>query len=452
MSEVYKENNVAPPTSKFKRTAITSVAAAKVGLKHVGYKTRSLLTKNIDEASQLRHEEKIGQLIFSVLSQLRGTALKVSQLLSMEADILPESIREQLKSACYQVPPINRALVRKQIVQELGKPPQEIFKGFNSQAFAAASIGQVHRAKTQTDKLVAVKVQYPGIGATIESDLKMIEKLFWTLSKTSSMMPKQAVLDLAMHEMQSRLAEEVDYDIEADNINWFREKTQLDGIVIPQVLSEYSSTRVITLEMLDGLHVDDWLATNPSQEDRNHFGQLLFDFFWYSYFQLKKINADPHPGNFLFLNDGRLGALDFGCVRELSDEFVDNFALMIPEVVDVFYRQKDANNLFELYRQLQFIEETVTFEQFKNEIIPYLKPYALWFGEAYVNSRFDFSSKSPCPGKPNMESSGALKYLNGMYSEQFCFDRAHLGLMNLLTQIKSEICVDWHKYKSIQSI
>ena len=448
--EMTKQDSQAkhPPTSKLKRSTLTGLAAAKVGLNHVGFKTKNLFssTEKIEQ-SQKRHEEKIGKIIFSVLSQLRGTALKVSQLLSQEADILPETVREQLKTACHQVPPINRALIRKQIVQELGKAPNQIFEGFNSQAFAAASIGQVHRAKTEDDQLIAVKIQYPGIGATIESDLKMIEKLFWTLSKTSNLMPRQSVIDQAMQEMKARLTEEVDYHIEAENLKYFRLHTSIEEIVIPEVIDSLSSKRVLTLEMLEGVHLDEWLANSPSQEERNHYGQLLFDFFWFSYFKLQTINADLHPGNFLFMPEGKLGVLDFGCVRKLSQDFVKNFAQMLPEVVNVFYKGGSSEGLFKTYHELQFIEKDVTIEAFDRDIVPYLKPYALWFGEAYAETSFNFKNKIPCPGTPNMESSVALKYLKGMYNEQFCFDRAHLGLMNLLTQIGAEIKTDWQRFR-----
>lgn len=438
-----------PPTSKLRRSTMTGLAAAKVGLNHVGFKASNLFaSEEKKQMSQNAYEEKVGKLIFGVLSQLRGTALKVSQLLSQEADILPEGIRAQLKNACYDVPPINRALVRKQIVQELGNTPNEVFKGFNSHAFAAASIGQVHRAKTKEDDLVAVKIQYPGIGATIESDLKMIEKLFWTLSKTSSLMPRQSVVDQAMHEMKARLNEEVDYSIESENLTWFKKNLQLQNIVVPKVFESCSSKRVLTLEMLEGKHLDEWLASAPTQEERNHFGQLLFDFFWHSFFELKMINADPHPGNFLFMKNGKLGALDFGCVRKMSDEFILNFSSMIPHMVDVFYRRDSTDRLYDAYLDLKFIEPNVSKKIFDRDIVPYLEPYALWFGEAYLDNSFDFRNKTPCPGTPKAESSVALKYLNGMYSEQFCFDRAHLGLMNLLSQIGAEIKTDLSLFKT----
>ena len=180
------------PTSKLSRSAIAGAAVTKIGLKHAGYKARKAFSGKVSEKnssqtknnalSQQQHEEQIGELVFTVLSQLRGTAIKLSQLLSMETDILPETIRNKLKSACHEVPPINKALVRKQMVQELGNTPKQLFKEFDSQAFSAASIGQVHRALSFNDEKLAVKVQYPGIGATIDSDLKMLEKTVLVIS------------------------------------------------------------------------------------------------------------------------------------------------------------------------------------------------------------------------------------------------------------------------------
>jgi len=440
------------PTSKFTRSAIASIAATKIGFKHIGYKTRKAISETpIDELPQQEHEEKIGELIFSVLSQLRGTAVKLSQILSMEADIFPKTIRDKLHAACHQVPPINKALVRKQIVQELGSTPKQLFKEFNSQAFSAASIGQVHQAVNHDNTLLAVKVQYPGIGATIESDLSMMSKLFWLLSKTTSNFPKKPVIALLMDEMKARLQEETNYLTEANNLRWFRQHVSLPGFVIPTAYESLSSRRVLSMDRLKGQHLELWLAANPSQKQRNELGQKLFDFFWYSVLQLKKINADPHSGNFLIMADGQLGLLDFGCVRCLSDDFVLDFTDMMPKIVDGYFFNKNTKALLESYQKLKFLKQEVTLTTFELEIMPDLQPYGQWLGEAYVEKNFDFKNKLPCPGKPEKMSGSAIQFLNGMYSEQPCFDRAHLGLMNLLSQIGASINTDFLRFKDYES-
>jgi len=444
------------PTSTLSRSVITGAAVTKIGLKHAGYKVRKAFSaKNTNdknaqekktEQSQQQHEEQIGELVFTVLSQLRGTAIKLSQLLSMETDILPETIRNKLKSACHEVPPINRALVRKQMVQELGNTPKQLFKEFDSEAFSAASIGQVHRALSFNNEKLAIKVQYPGIGATIDSDLKMLEKLFWLLAKTTNNMPKKQVFTLVLAEIKNRLSEEINYKIEARNLNWFRQEMKLKGIVIPKVNQQLSTARILSMEMLNGQHLDKWLNNKPNQQQRNALGQKLFDFFWYSALTLKKIHADPHPGNYLVLDDEQLGVLDFGCVRSLSDDFVDSFTAIMPKIVDSYIFNKNKQALFASYQELKFIDLNVDFNTFESQIFPDLQYYGKWLGQAYVSKTFDFTTKIPCPGKPDNVSGGAVKFLSGMYSEQPCFDRAHLGLMNLLTQIGANINTDYEKF------
>jgi len=444
------------PTSTLSRSVITGAAVTKIGLKHAGYKVRKAFSaKNANdknaqtkktEQSQQQHEEQIGELVFTVLSQLRGTAIKLSQLLSMETDILPETIRNKLKAACHQVPPINRALVRKQMVQELGNTPKQLFKEFDSEAFSAASIGQVHRALSFNNEKLAVKVQYPGIGATIDSDLKMLEKLLWLIAKATKNMPKKPVITQVLAEIKNRLSEEINYEIEASNLNWFGQEMKLNGIVIPKVNQQLSTARVLSMEMLSGQHLDKWLDNKPNQQQRNALGQKLFDFFWYSALTLKKIHADPHPGNFLILADEQLGVLDFGCVRSLSDDFVDSFTAIMPKIVDSYIFNKNKQALFTSYQALKFIDHSVDFNTFESKIFPDLQYYGQWLGQAYVSKTFDFTTKTPCPGKPDNVSGGAVKFLSGMYSEQPCFDRAHLGLMNLLTQIGANINTDYEKF------
>jgi predicted unusual protein kinase regulating ubiquinone biosynthesis (AarF/ABC1/UbiB family) len=446
------------PTSKLSRSAITGVAATKIGLKHVGYKARQAISAKMSKTQNAgntataqalqskQHEEQIGELVFTVLSQLRGTAIKLSQLLSMETDILPEAIRNKLKSACHEVPPINKALVRKQLLQTLGGTPKQLFKEFDNEAFSAASIGQVHKALSFNDENLAVKVQYPGIGATIDSDLKMLEKLFWLLEKTTNNMPKKQVITLVLAEMKNRLTEEVNYEIEASNLNWFRKEMKLADIIIPKVNHQLSSTRVLSMEMLNGQPIDKWLSDDPSQKQRNALGQKLFDFFWYCVLTLKRIHADPHPGNFLVLANDKLGVIDFGCVRALSDDFVESFSDILPKIVDCYIFGKNKERLFASYQALKLLDQSVDFKAFETEVLPDLQSYGEWLGQAYVEKNFDFTNKTPCPGKPDNSKGAAIKFLSGMYSEQPCFDRAHLGLMNLLTQLKANINTDYSRF------
>lgn len=213
------DNNQKILSTKLSRALKTTGMAAKSGIRHLNYLKNKTLTSsaNVEKKAQLKldHEAEIGRILFSGLSQMRGTALKASQLLSLEADLLPEGIRKELAKSCYQVPPINRALIRKMFIQELGKEPSKVFDKFEPQACAAASLGQVHKAsitlpETGEQQTVAVKIQYPGIGESIDSDLKMLSFILNSLSKTTSHVPNKHVLETTLDEIERCLKDEID--------------------------------------------------------------------------------------------------------------------------------------------------------------------------------------------------------------------------------------------------
>lgn len=426
-------------TRKLTRSAITGAAATKIGAKHLSYMGRRALTKKEDrEQLQEQHNRELGKLLFTALSQLRGTALKASQILSTEASFLPEPIREELARACYQVPPINRALIRKVFVQQFTQAPEQLFSEFDSHAFAAASIGQVHNARTKTGDAVAVKIQYPGIAASIDSDLRLIQGVLNTLSTSLASIPNKAAVEHTLNEVRARLLEEVDYHSEARHTEWFRERLDARKYCIPKVFAELSNQRVLTTEKLAGLHINEWLQTSPSQKDRNHFGQLLFDYFLQSNFELKTINPDFHPGNFLLLEDGRLGVLDFGCVKTFNDDYPQ----IVCELFSTFKRchhNLDMAELMTAYQNLGLIEPNLDLNTFEEDIYPSCKLINAWFIEPFLQESFNFKNKMPYPSEIHKEGKKTAKHLHLLKEEQMSFDRGFLGLMNLLTLLESEI-------------
>lgn len=426
-------------TRKLTRSAITGAAATKIGAKHLSYMGKRALTKK-ENHPQLEdeHNRELGRLLFGALSQLRGTALKASQILSTEASFLPESIREELARACYQVPPINRALIRKVFVQQFSRAPEQLFTEFDSHAFAAASIGQVHNARTKNGDDVAVKIQYPGIAASIDSDLRLIQGVLNTLSTGLASIPNKTAIAHTLNEVRERLLEEVDYCSEAEHTQWFRQRLDANKYCVPKVFAEYSNQRVLTTEKLSGLHINEWLQTNPSQAQRNHFGQLLFDYFLQSNFELKTINPDFHPGNFLLLNDGRLGILDFGCVKKFGDDYPE----IVSELFSTFKRchhSLDMTALMNAYQNLGLIEPDLNPATFEKDIYPSCKLINAWFIEPFLQESFNFKDKMPYPSEIHKESKNTAKHLHLLKEEQMSFDRGYLGLMNLLTLLESEI-------------
>src|SRR5437868_4329658 len=251
------------------------------------------------------------------MQALRGPAMKLGQMLSLQTGVLPEEVLTELATLQMQAPGMHPSLVRVQIKGSLGREPDEIFKTFTVDPFAAASLGQVHRAVTRDGTPVAVKVQYPGIGEAIEHDFT----LFRAASKpaqVSGHVPK-AVID----EIQEQIVAETDYGREADNIEFFeRGLAPLRFVRVPHVHREYSSDKVLTMSLLPGRHLDDFLARRPSQKLRDQLGARLFELHHFQVLKLEALHADPHWGNYLFDDDANIGLVDFGCVKYLAPRSV----------------------------------------------------------------------------------------------------------------------------------
>ncbi|MDE2431121.1 MAG: AarF/ABC1/UbiB kinase family protein, partial [Burkholderiales bacterium] len=432
----------APPSGKFRRTAIGSLALAQAGIAHLGHQARQL-TRSGEAQQEARdaHETELGRILFRALNQLKGTALKLSQLLSMDADFLPEGMRRELAQACHQVTPLNRAHVHKVFRQEFAQAPEQMYAEFAAEAFAAASLGQVHNARLQDGTALAVKIQYPGIAASIGSDIRMLRGILHTLSLGSDLVPRPAVIDRVMQELEKQLTEEMDYEHEAAQLRWFRQRVDLPGIVIPDVIASHSGRRVLSMQRLDGQHLDDWLAGAPTQAQRDHFGQSLFDWFWYSLTQLGCLHADTHQGNFLFMEDGRLGVLDFGCTKTISPQFSAAMAqawseLMLPASA----RQYDRVRL--AYVSLGLISPELDLRTLEQQLMPAAMPLIDWQLEAYRyahNGRFDFRRKSMYPAPDASDSKVLMQIAAGVHEDILYFDRTYFGLMHMLKKIGANV-------------
>jgi predicted unusual protein kinase regulating ubiquinone biosynthesis (AarF/ABC1/UbiB family) len=250
------------------------------------------------------------------MGYLRGAAMKLGQALANFPDILPDQIVATLERLQFEAPPMHFALLREQVREELGRAPEEAFATFDPRAFAAASLGQVHRATLKTGQDVAVKIQYPAMGRSIRSDFRNLSALLSPLRLGRGWEPVKVQLE----EISRVIEQETDYQREAE---WQRQARSLfhedDPILVPQVHGEFSTRRVLTMEYLDGVHIRAFLAGNPPQERRDRFGELIFQSGCRLHYAGRLLYADPHPGNYLFRSDGRLGLLDFGCVRPYSD-------------------------------------------------------------------------------------------------------------------------------------
>src|SRR5437660_5108344 len=249
------------------------------------------------------------------MQSLRGPAMKLGQTLSLHTDILPDETLAELATLQMEAPGMHPSLVRVQVKGSLGREPEEIFKQFTAEPFAAASLGQVHHAVTRGGQRVGVKIQYPCIRRSIENDFR----LFRTFSK-----PAQAsghISKSAIDEIERQIIAETDYQREADNVDFFAERlAPLSFVRVPHVFRDYSSDKVLTMSLMTGRHLEDFLAQRPSQKLRNQLGAHLFELFYFQLLKIEAFHADPHWGNYLFNDDAGISLVDFGCVKYLRPE------------------------------------------------------------------------------------------------------------------------------------
>lgn len=432
----------APPTSKLTRSAISGFALAQAGAARLGHQARKLTTAESDkEAAQLRFESDLGRIMFRALNQLKGTALKLSQALSTHADFLPAGIRDELAKGCHQVTPLDRALVHKVFRSEFGAAPHQLYASFEPEAFAAASLGQVHRATLADGRAVAVKVQYPGIGASIKSDLAMLRGLMQTVGASVVQLPPKELVDQVMADVAGKLEEELDYEHEAAQLEWYRERVPASQYAVPRPVPGHSTTRVLTMERLDGLHLDAWLATNPDQANRDHFGQLLLDWLHFSLHELGRVNADPHAGNFLFMPDGRLGLLDFGCTREIAPGFP---ALLRAAWSAMLNRPATAPyvDARRAYIDLQLIAPSLSQHDFDTVLMPALIPMVDWQLAPFKTGRFDFGAWPPMPMAGRAQADKVASMMSGMHPDLPYVDRASMGIMQMIKKIGAVVVTD----------
>lgn len=368
------------PTSRFQRAGKFINTGAKVGGNYIKYYGKRILSGEDDQDGLQRSN---ADDIYSALSNLKGGALKIAQMMSMDQGILPKQYTEKFAQAQYSAPPLSYPLVSKTFKQFFGKSPAELFDSFTKNAVAAASIGQVHQAEKDGKKL-AVKVQYPGVADAINSDLRIVKPLVGTLFNISS-----RELDHYLEEVKGRLIEETDYELELKRSEEISAAcSHLENLIFPKYFPELSSTRVLTMEWLEGEHLDQFLQTNPSQEIRNKVGQGLWDFYQFQIHELKQLHADPHPGNFLIKEDGRIGVIDFGCVKVLGEDFYNAyFKLMEPSVSD------DNAAFISLLNELKFLLPTDSEKEKAYFVEIYAEMHEL-LARPFFQEEFDFADKA----------------------------------------------------------
>jgi aarF domain-containing kinase len=314
------------PVGRFRRLRMLGTLQAKIGAAYLFHWLRGWF-KDADENKRLLAEThwRTALRVLDSMSYLRGATMKVGQTLANFPDIVPREFVETLDQLHFDAPPMHWSLLREMVHNELGDDPENLFASFEKRAFAAASLGQVHRAELKNGQPVALKIQYPGIARTIREDIRNLLAFMLPARLSRDWESTKEQFD----DLRLRLERETDYVREAATLD----KARLlfhedDDIVVPRAYHEYSTARVLTMERLEGVHLDGFLATNPSQAVRNEYGRKLVRAWYRLMYAGRLLNADMHPGNFLFMDDDRLGLIDFGFMIELDDVLWELFRKM----------------------------------------------------------------------------------------------------------------------------
>ncbi|MFZ6183233.1 ABC1 kinase family protein [Nannocystis pusilla] len=323
------------PVTKGRRFFKLAGMTAQVAGSYAKTRIKGLFQSEEDaERERNAAHELNGGRIARTLGELKGAVMKVGQMASIASDLLPKELAEALRSLQRQAPPVDFAVIARQIESELGAAPEVLFKRFEVEPFAAASIGQVHRATTDDGREVVVKVQYPGVDGAVDSDLAQLKfalKAGGFVKRATGLVDvKQQSLDEVFAEIRARLVEELDYCNEADNVRRFGEIHRGDAhIIVPEVVGERSSQRVLTLTFEPGDRIDELDARGYSQEVRDRIGDNLFRALAAQLFEHRILHADPNPGNLAFRPNGEIVLYDFGCVKQVRPEIAAAYAKTI---------------------------------------------------------------------------------------------------------------------------
>jgi predicted unusual protein kinase regulating ubiquinone biosynthesis (AarF/ABC1/UbiB family) len=425
------------PTSKIERATKLVQTGAKVGVNYLKYYSEKIV--NTDLTRDKLNEDN-AEDIYDGLKSMKGSALKVAQMLSMDKSFLPQAYVDKFSLSQFSVPPLSAPLVLKTFKANFGKTPYEIFDEFNANSVNAASIGQVHLA-VKNNKKLAVKIQYPGVANSISSDLALVKpvaiRMFNLKGKDS---------DKYFKEVEDKLTEETNYLLELKQSQEVAKACQkIENLVFPKYYPEYSSEKIITMDWMSGIHLSEFTGKNKDVAVAKKLGQALWDFYMYQIHILRKVHADPHPGNFLVNSEKELVALDFGCMKQIPNEFyVPYFELVNKHVID--------NKL--LFEEILFELEILRADDSQEEIEYFSAMFydlLSLFTKPFQSETFDFSDevffqKIAQMGERFTKDTTIRKMNGNRGSKHFIYmNRTFFGLYNLMFDLKAEIEVNAFK-------
>ncbi|MFD2516706.1 ABC1 kinase family protein [Salinimicrobium flavum] len=419
------------PTGKIGRTGKMVTTGMKVGGNYLKYYGKKALNSDLGREEL---DKDNARDIYDGLKSLKGSALKLAQMLSMEKNLLPGAYVEKFSLAQFSVPPLSAPLVRKTFKKYHGVYPEDLFDTFTSHSVNAASIGQVHKA-VKDGKELAVKIQYPGVAESIGSDLALVKPV---ALKMFNIKGKDA--EKFFKEVEGKLLEETDYLLELKQSREISEAcAHIPNIRFPKYYEELSSEKIITMDWMEGIHLSEFTKINTDGKKANKIGQTLWDFYMFQIHELKAVHADPHPGNFLIDDQGDLNVLDFGCVKRLPEEFYSPYFDLTQEK-----NFKDPQILKTRLYELEILKEDDSPEEAAYFSELYYQMLSL-FSRPLNSESFDFSDESFLTeisklSEKYSKDEKLRKMDANRGSEHFIYiSRTFMGLYTLLTELKAKV-------------
>lgn len=432
MSNIKNKVQKSIPSTKTQRVSKFVKVGAKVSSNYLKHYAKSVVDSSYDRKKELNKDN--AQDIYEALSELKGSALKVAQMMSMDKNMLPQAYVDQFQMSQYSAPPLSLPLVNKTFLKAFGKAPFDIFDTFSKEAVNAASIGQVHAASIDGHKY-AVKVQYPGVAESVSSDLKLVKPIAVRMIGLN-----ESDVEHYMEEVENMLLSETDYELELErSVKISDACSHIPDLKFPKYYPELSSKKILTMDWLEGTHLNDFIQTNPSQEVRNKIGQALWDFYDFQIHKMKEVHADPHPGNFLLNEDGVLGIIDFGCVKEIPPIFYTNyFELMKHDNI------QDKQKRKEIFRNMRFIYEEDS-EKDKESLDKLFTSMISILSRPFQGKTFDFGPSdyfdeisSLADNQENQKLLRNSKKPRGLRDGLY-INRTYFGLYSILHELKANI-------------
>ncbi|MBC2839176.1 AarF/ABC1/UbiB kinase family protein [Robiginitalea sp. SC105] len=427
------------PVTKMERAGKLVQTGVKLGGNYVKYYGKKLVNPAMDREEL---DADNARDVYDGLKSLKGSALKVAQMLSMEKNLLPRAYVERFSLAQFSVPPLSAPLVRKTFRNYFGDYPEALFDRFEPDSVNAASIGQVHRA-WKDGKPLAVKIQYPGVSDSISSDLALVKPIALRMFNLSG---KDS--DKYFKEVEEKLLEETDYLLELRQSQTItRACSHITGMQFPEYYPEWSSERILTMDWMEGEHLGVFTKKTFDRATGDRLGQALWDFYMYQIHGLRKVHADPHPGNFLVGGDGGLIAIDFGCIKEIPDSFyTPYFELALKENIendDILTRKLEQ---LEILTPSDSPEELAYFKALFREMLElFTSPFN---GEVFDFSSTEFWGRIADLSQRYSRDPQIRKMNASRGSRHFLYiNRTFFGLYNLLHDLRARVRVnDYRKY------